>query len=224
MDIAIAYRFDIFLRDPVDHGSFLTTTVAGSYGYGWRNGGGTGRDLPLRAPLIPFPGRDPGDPIYNIMGPFYFFLTVFSNCNSCIGGFGPFEILGDPFPRGPPRPSPPPPPHLSNHFSSPAYGSWISQIVLLWDPLYLGAYIQFHSRLLWNPMDLGSGQAALSLGPVDLGSCFFLSRHMSAGLDWSRARLEQSWARVGLGWVVACLGGELLEKSSAGLELGWAGA
>ena len=23
---------------------------------------------------------------------------LFSNCHSCIGGFGPFEILGDPFP------------------------------------------------------------------------------------------------------------------------------
>ena len=33
----------------------------------------------------------------------------FSNCKSCIGGFGPFETFGDPFPRGPPRPSPPPP-------------------------------------------------------------------------------------------------------------------
>ena len=43
----------------------------------------------------------------------------FSNCNSCIGGFGPFVTLGDPFPRGPPRPSPPPP-HLSNNLSSPA--------------------------------------------------------------------------------------------------------
>ena len=34
-------------------------------------------------------------------GHFYFFLTVFSNFNSCIGGFRPFETLGDPFPRGP---------------------------------------------------------------------------------------------------------------------------
>ena len=25
----------------------------------------------------------------------------FSNCNNCIGGFGPFETLGDPFPGGP---------------------------------------------------------------------------------------------------------------------------
>ena len=29
----------------------------------------------------------------------------FSNYNSCIGGFGPFETLGDSFLRGPPRPS-----------------------------------------------------------------------------------------------------------------------
>ena len=40
-------------------------------------GGGTGRDIPLRAPLIPFPAWDPGDPIYNKMGPSYFFWTVF---------------------------------------------------------------------------------------------------------------------------------------------------
>ena len=41
--------------------------------HGWRNRGGgeTGRDLPLRAPSIPFPGWDPGDPIYTKMGPFY---------------------------------------------------------------------------------------------------------------------------------------------------------
>ena len=50
------------------------------------------------------------------MGPFYFFWTVFSNCSSCIGGFGPFEALGDPFPGGPLRPGPL---HLWNHFSSP---------------------------------------------------------------------------------------------------------
>ena len=40
---------------------------------------------------------------------FYFSWTVFSNCNSCIGGFGPLETLEDPFPRGPPEPIPPPP-------------------------------------------------------------------------------------------------------------------
>ena len=48
--------------------------------HGWRNrgGGGTGRDLSLRAPLIPVPGWDPGGPnIYNEMGPFYFSWTVF---------------------------------------------------------------------------------------------------------------------------------------------------
>ena len=33
-----------------------------------------------------------------------------------IGGFGPFETLGDPFTQGLPRPSPL---HLWNHFSSP---------------------------------------------------------------------------------------------------------
>ena len=35
------------------------------------------------------------------MGPFTSLGLFFSNCNSCIGGFGPFETLGDPFPRGP---------------------------------------------------------------------------------------------------------------------------
>ena len=43
--------------------------------HGGRNRG-TGKDLP-RATLITFPGRDPGDPIYNKMGRFYFSLTVF---------------------------------------------------------------------------------------------------------------------------------------------------
>ena len=33
------------------------------------------------------------------------------------------------------------------------YGSWISQIVLLWDPLDLGSCIQV---MLWDPRDLGS--------------------------------------------------------------------
>ena len=47
--------------------------------------------------------------------------VLFSNYNSCIGVFGPFETLGDPFPRGPPRPSPL---HLWNHFSSPACDLW----------------------------------------------------------------------------------------------------
>ena len=68
-------------------------------------GGGTGRDLPLRVPLFPFPGCDLGDPIYNENGPFLLLLNCFfSNCNNCIGGFGPFETLEDPFPRGPPLP------------------------------------------------------------------------------------------------------------------------
>ena len=39
--------------------------------------GGIGRDLPLWAPLIPYPGWDPGDPIYNENGPLYFSWTVF---------------------------------------------------------------------------------------------------------------------------------------------------
>ena len=42
--------------------------------------GGTGRDLPLRAPLISLPGWDPGGggPIYNKNGPFLLLLDCFS--------------------------------------------------------------------------------------------------------------------------------------------------
>ena len=79
---------------------------------GETGGGGTGRDLPLRTPLIPFPGRDPGDPIYNKIGPFYFFLTVFSAIAIVvgIGGFGPFlRYLGTLFLEGPQGLVPPPP-------------------------------------------------------------------------------------------------------------------
>ena len=40
--------------------------------------GGTGRDLPLRAPLIQFPGWDRGgDKYITKMGPFYFSWVVF---------------------------------------------------------------------------------------------------------------------------------------------------
>ena len=40
--------------------------------------GGTGRDLPLRVPLISLPGWDPGDPIYNENGPFLLLFDCFS--------------------------------------------------------------------------------------------------------------------------------------------------
>ena len=49
------------------------------------------------------------------------------------------------------------------------YGSWISQIVLLWDPLDLGSCIR---AMLWDPRELGSCRAVLPSDPVDLGSCF----------------------------------------------------
>ena len=62
-------------------------------------GGGTGKDLPLRTPLIPFPGWDPGGTQYITQWALFTSLGLFfSNCNSCIGGLGPFETLGDPFP------------------------------------------------------------------------------------------------------------------------------
>ena len=40
--------------------------------------GRTGRDLPLRTPLISFPVWDPGGPIYNENGPFLLVLDCFS--------------------------------------------------------------------------------------------------------------------------------------------------
>ena len=71
-------------------------------------GGGTGRDLPLRAPLIPLPGWDPGTQYITKWALFTSLWLFFSNCNSCIGGSGPFETLRDPFPRGPQGLVPPP--------------------------------------------------------------------------------------------------------------------
>ena len=66
-------------------------------------GGGGGEDLPLRAPLISFPGWDRGDPIYNENGPFLLFLDCFSAIAIIvgIGGFGPFETLGTLYLEGP---------------------------------------------------------------------------------------------------------------------------
>ena len=56
------------------------------------------------------------------------------------------------------------------------YGSWISQIVLLFDPLDLGSRVRAISL---DPRDPGSCQVALSSDPVNIGSCFFWPRHMS---------------------------------------------
>ena len=73
-------------------------TMAGETGGG---GGGTGRDLPS-GPINSISSVGPGGPI--IYRKCFFFITLrlfFSNYNSCTGGFGPFETLGDPFPRGP---------------------------------------------------------------------------------------------------------------------------
>ena len=61
---------------------------------GETGGEGGGRDLPLRARLIPIPGWDPGDPIYNKMGPFYFFQTVFQQLQYL---YRLFWALGDSF-------------------------------------------------------------------------------------------------------------------------------
>ena len=40
--------------------------------------GGTWKDLPFRAPSIPFPGWDPGGPTYNENGLFLLLLDCFS--------------------------------------------------------------------------------------------------------------------------------------------------
>ena len=82
-------------------------------------GGEPGGTFPSGPHQFHFLGGTRGDQYITKMGSFYFSWIVFSNCNSCIGDFGPFETLGDPFPRGPPRPSPPP--HLWNNFSSPVH-------------------------------------------------------------------------------------------------------
>ena len=82
-------------------------------------GGGGDREGPSPPGPINFTSwGDPEGPIYNENGPFLLLLDCFSAIAIVvgIGGFGPFETLEDPFPRGPPGPSPP---HLWNHFSSP---------------------------------------------------------------------------------------------------------
>ena len=100
-------------------------------------GGGGGRDLPLRVPLILFSWVGPRGPdryippsgnrhavcgwlknvntyihtyIHTKMRSFYFFLGCFSAIATVvgIGGFGPFASLKDPFPRGPQGLAPPP--------------------------------------------------------------------------------------------------------------------
>ena len=75
-------RIGRLYRNPIYLAVQYTVPVvpsANTYHHSWRNwGGGTGRDLPLRAPLIPFPGWDPGVPIYNENGPFLLLLDCFS--------------------------------------------------------------------------------------------------------------------------------------------------
>ena len=59
--------------------------VMGAENEGWgiritwleKPGGGTGRDLPLRTPLISFPGWDPGNQYITKMDPFCLSWTVF---------------------------------------------------------------------------------------------------------------------------------------------------
>ena len=53
-------------------------TYIGTRAWLEKPGGGGGRDLLLRAPLIALPGWDPGDPIYNENGPFLLLLYCFS--------------------------------------------------------------------------------------------------------------------------------------------------
>ena len=70
-------------------------------------GGGPGGTFPSGPHKFHFLGGTGGTQYITKMDPVYLSWAVFSNCNSCIGGFGPFETLVDPFPRGPQRPSPP---------------------------------------------------------------------------------------------------------------------
>ena len=87
--------------------------------HGWRNRGGGDREGPFPpGPINSISWVGPGGQIYNENGPFLLLLGYFSAIAIvvAIGGFGPFKTLGDPFPRGPLRPSPL---HLWNHFFSP---------------------------------------------------------------------------------------------------------
>ena len=67
-------------------------------------GGGTGRDLPLWAPLIliSFAGGDLGDPIYNEKGPFLLLLNCFSAIAIvALVVLGPLRPFGALFLEGP---------------------------------------------------------------------------------------------------------------------------
>ena len=80
--------------------------------------GGTRRDLPLRVPLISFPGWDQGGPIYNENGPLLLLLDCFSAIPIVVWVvMGPLRHLGTLFPEGPQGLVP----HLWNHFSSPVW-------------------------------------------------------------------------------------------------------
>ena len=70
--------------------------------------GGTGGTFPP-GPINSISWVGPGGPIYNENGPFLLLLDCFSAIAIVvgIGGFGPLETLGDPFPWGPLMPSPP---------------------------------------------------------------------------------------------------------------------
>ena len=90
-------------------------------------GGGEGdREGPSPpAPLIPFPEGDPGDPIYNENGPFSRLSICFSAIAIVALMVWALRDTWDPFPRGPPRPSPL---HLWNNFSSPVSRQMAGQI------------------------------------------------------------------------------------------------
>ena len=83
--------------------------------------GETGRDREGPSPPGPINSISwvgPGGP--KVKGKWTLFASLglfFSNCNSCIGSFGPFETLGSLYLEGPPRPSPPPPPPTSGILS-----------------------------------------------------------------------------------------------------------
>ena len=76
------------------------------------------------------------------------------------------------------------------------YGSWITQNVLLLDPLDLGSCIRAMS---WDPRDPGSSQAVLPLDPVDLGACF-LARRISDPIGSKINRRALQWDPIG-SWI-----------------------
>ena len=107
----------------------------GSVHHGWRNRGGGGGPSPP-CPINSISWVGPGGTRYiPKWALFTSFGLFFSNCNSCIGGFGPFATLKDPFPRGTPRPSPLTSRIISPALCSPGAGQRWSGLDLVGNPV-----------------------------------------------------------------------------------------